>query len=183
MTFIVTIWMLCSRVLATCRIASAAPLREPWMLLRRIKFWVTELDFFNGWSESGRADFHFPWLLPPVLIDPLIKDGGGGGISCADDTDCRGVDSCTRPGDARANSGRDGNNDDRGRWDEDVDVEGDIDDGRKDDDGSRNGIDNTESSERDKRSLQRSTRLITELGSEVCVSTGVKDMPSKVHSI
>jgi len=62
-------------------------------------------------------------------------------------------------------------------------VEGDINNGRKDDDGSRNGIDDTESCERDKRLLQRSTRSITELGSEVCISTGVIDMPSKVHSI
>ena len=62
-------------------------------------------------------------------------------------------------------------------------MEGDIDDGRKGGDSSRNGIDNTESCERDKRLLRRSTRSIIELGSEVCVSTGVIDMPSKVHSI
>jgi len=62
-------------------------------------------------------------------------------------------------------------------------VEGDIDDSRKDDDGSRNGIDDTKSCKRDKRLLQRSTGSITELGSEVCVSTGVIDIPSKVHSI
>ena len=62
-------------------------------------------------------------------------------------------------------------------------MEGDIDDGRKDNDSSRNGIDDTESCERDKKLLWRSTGLITELGSEVCISTGVIDMPSKVHSI